>query len=169
MLHFKLETAPYFLTGAIYQKRKLLQDADLKQLLLDKIREKTSQFGWALEHWVILDNHYHLMLHSRHGKDLTAMMRQIHGGTAGAIAAATRCQPPVWWNYWDYCPRDERDSTVRLNYLLYNPVKHGYVGGLKDYPQSSFHGLFEALGMERLARQFRDYPEFRTLDVEDGF
>jgi putative transposase len=68
-------------------------------------------------------------------------------------------------NYWDYCPRDQKDYHARLNYLLYNPVKHGYVSDLKDYPQSSFQGLFQALGKERLAEQIRDRPDFRMLEV----
>lgn len=167
--HLFLDDSPYFLTGATYQKRRLLQHTDLKQRLLDKIIATTRHFGWTLEHWVILDNHYHLMLRSRRGEDLTELMRQIHGGTSGDIAKATQCAKPVWYNFWDYCPRDDRDYYARLNYLLYNPIKHGYATDLKDYPHSSFHGLFQALGKERLAQQFRDYAEFRTLDVADDF
>lgn len=34
--HLFIDDAPYFITGAIYQKRKLLQNVALKQVLLDK-------------------------------------------------------------------------------------------------------------------------------------
>lgn len=167
--HLLIDDAPYFITGATYQKRKLLQNADLKQLLLNKIRAKTSQFGWTLEHWVILDNHYHLMPRSRYGKDSPELMRRIHGGSAGAITKAAGRDRPVGWNYWDNCSRDERDDCVRLNYLLYNPIKHGYVSDLKDYPDSGFHQHFQSLGKEKLAQQFRNHPKFRSLDLEDDF
>ena len=112
---------------------------------------------------------YHLLATSRRGEDMPAIMRKLHSVSARDIHAATRCALPVWWNYWDYCPRDERDYFVRLNYLLYNPVKHGYVADLKDYPYSSFHERLQNLGREALAGQFRAYPEFRSLDIEDDF
>lgn len=48
---------------------------------------------------------------------------------------------PHLWNYWDYCPRNEDDYNVRLNYLLWNPVKHGFVERIEDYPYSSYHNL----------------------------
>jgi putative transposase len=136
----------------------------VKHILLDEMRRSFSEYAWSLEHWVILDNHYHLMARSRCGADLPAVIHKLHGRNSHAIRAATACGLPVWWNYWDYCPRDEQDYYIRLNYLLYNPVKHGYASDLKQYPYSSFHGLFEALGKERLARQFHDYPAFRALD-----
>jgi putative transposase len=40
---------------------------------------------------------------------------------------------------------------TRLNYLLMNPLKHGYTRNLHDYPFSSFHQVFADLGRERLA------------------
>lgn len=168
--HLLLDDMPYFITGAIYGKRPLLRTDILKQALLDEIRRSFGEYVWNLEHWVILDNHYHLMARSRRGADLPAIVHKLHGRSVHVIRAATHCDLPVWWNYWDYCPRDERDYYLRLNYLLYNPIKHGYVTDLKDYPYSSFHELFQNVGKQKLAQQFRDYSEFRTLsDLKDDF
>lgn len=168
--HVFIDNAAYFITGATYNKRPLLRDTALKQVLFEQLQLRFEEYGWQLEHWVILDNHYHLMAESRKGEDLPEIIRRTHSTSGIAIHASTHCDLPVWWNYWDYCPRNERDYYVRLNYLLYNPVKHGYVTDLKLYPHSSFHRLFQAFGKERLAQQFRDHPEFRTLDeVEDDF
>ncbi|PZN72580.1 MAG: hypothetical protein DM484_24290 [Candidatus Methylumidiphilus alinenensis] len=36
------------------------------------------------------------------------------------IRRATTCGLPVWWNYWDYCPRDEQDYYRHLNYSVFN-------------------------------------------------
>jgi putative transposase len=162
--HLFVDDAAYFITGAIYGKRPLLRDNALKQILFEAMEKSFGEYGWSLAHWVILDNHYHLMAQSRRGEDLAAIMHKLHGRTGHIIRAATHCELPVWWNYWDYCPRDEHDYTVHLNYLLYNPIKHGAVSDLKDYPYSSFSKLFQEVGKERLSQQFRDYPEFRTLD-----
>jgi len=59
--------------------------------------------------------------------------------------------------------------TTRLNYLLWNPVKHGYVTRLADWPCSSFHRCLDAMGTEQLKAQFRGYSDFRELPVEDDF
>ncbi|GBC61837.1 hypothetical protein DENIS_2799 [Desulfonema ishimotonii] len=167
--HLFLDNTPYFITGAIYQKRPLLADAGLKKELSGIMKENFSMAGWRLDHWVILDNHYHVLGHSRKGSDLSKIIGRVHYRSAGLIRAATGCERPVWWNYWDYCPRDEKEYVTRLNYLLNNPVKHGYVHRLHDYPFSSFHEFFDQMGRERLVKQFQDYPEYRSIEIKDDF
>ena len=168
--HLFVDDTPYFITAAIHEKRRLLADADLKAQLLEMIQENFQAVGWQLNDWVILDNHYHLLGVSRKGTDLSKIMGRTHYHSAHEIRLATGCETPVWWNYWDYCPRDEREYLVRLNYLLTNPIKHGYVENLRDYPFSSFHRLLETEGRESLVKQFYDYPEYKDLKiVEDEF
>ena len=46
----------------------------------------------------------------------------------------------IWQRrYWEQVIRDERDFQRHLDYIHYNPVKHGYVPAAKDWPYSSFH------------------------------
>jgi putative transposase len=75
----------------------------------------------------------------------------------------------VWWNYWDYCPRDEEQYFTRLNYLFYNPVKHGYTSNLHDYVFSSFHEFIEQQGRELLVAQFRNYSGYKTLNLREAY
>ena len=166
--HLFLDRTMYFVSGAIYQKRHLLAQQEHKNLVLQYLREYSVRLGWELLYWVILDNHYHVMLRSLHGNDLTQLFRAIHSRSAIDIHRVTRCEKPVWWNYWDYCPRNEHDAMIRINYLLNNPVKHGYVSKLHDYPFSSFHAEFEKRGRDALARQFQDYPEYKTLTLREA-
>lgn len=161
--HLFLDETPYFITGAIYKKRHLLQSAEIKQLLSKQMNKYFRNYGWELYHWVILDNHYHLMAKSRIGKDLSRIMQGIHGGTSVAIQRATGAKKPIWWNYWDYCPRDERDYYVRLNYLLWNPVRHDYVKDLAKYPYSSYHRLLAEAGEEKIEVQLFEYPQYQGL------
>jgi hypothetical protein len=95
--------------------------------------------------------------------------RYPYSQMALVIRAATACETPVWWNYWDYCPRDEADYYIRLNYLLANPVKHGLVANLTDYPYSSFSAILMEVGREQLAQQFRAYPEYKTLQLAEAY
>jgi putative transposase len=168
--HVFMDNTPYFITAGIYQQRTLLQKPMLKELLLNCITHYFAMYQWELHHWVILDNHYHLLGQSRQGRDLAKIMTRVHGVSGYHIKQTTQTQQRVWWNYWDYCPRDENDYLVRLNYLLINPVKHGYAKSLHDYPFSSFHRYFAEAGREQLIEQFNDHADYQTLIVpEDDF
>ncbi|KPN74061.1 transposase [Neisseria sp. 74A18] len=46
----------------------------------------------------------------------------------------------IWQRrYWEHQIRDERDLNAHIDYIHFNPVKHGYVGRVSDWPYSSFH------------------------------
>lgn len=168
--HLFLDNTPYFVTSAIYQKRPLLAADVIKQHLLGTIQDCFSEKNWILNDWVILDNHYHLLGVSNKGDDLSNILRKIHGISSHFIQTHCLCDLPVWWNYWDYCPRDEKDYLVRLNYLLINPVKHGYCDNLYDYPFSSFHQRLAQSGRESLAKQFKDNDGYQQMVLqEDDF
>jgi len=40
---------------------------------------------------------------------------------------------------WEHMLRDERDYQSHFDYLHFNPVKHGLVNNVPDWPYSSFH------------------------------
>ncbi len=93
-------------------------------------------------------------------------MGHVHRKTAKFIRVQTGFKGKrVWWNYWDYCPRNEADYFTHLNYMLFNPIKHGYTQDLKDYRWSSFNKLFEEIGREKLTTQFRNYG-YKNLDID---
>jgi putative transposase len=168
--HLFIDNAAYFITGAIYQKRPLLAADRVKTQLLTTIRNCFAEKKWLLNDWVILDNHYHLLATSHKGGDMTGIFRKIHSLSAQFIQAEKPCELPIWWNYWDYCPRNEKDYFVRLNYLLNNPIKHGYVKNLHDYRYSSFHSMIEKQGRDSLANQFKRYTDYKKLGLnEDDF
>jgi putative transposase len=41
--------------------------------------------------------------------------------------------------YWEHAIRDDRDLAHHVDYIHFNPVKHGYVSRVVDWPHSSFH------------------------------
>jgi putative transposase len=168
--HLLLDDMPYFITGAIYQKRPLLIEATLKWQLLTLIKKNLQTAEWQLKDYVMLDNHYPLLVISKKGEDLPKIIKKIHGASAHIIRLQTRCERPVWWNYWDYCPRNEKDYYTKLNYLLTNPIKHGYVDDLNDYPFSSFSARLTKRGREAMIQQFRCYANYSAVTtIYDDF
>jgi putative transposase len=41
--------------------------------------------------------------------------------------------------YWEHTIGDETDLTRHMDYLHFNPVKHGHVRRVRDWPYSTFH------------------------------
>ncbi|MDI1293855.1 MAG: hypothetical protein PSV18_14070 [Methylobacter sp.] len=138
--------------------------------LIVLLQQTFTEFCWMLEQWVVLNNHDHLMAISHKGTDLPKIIARLHYQSGQLIRKVYPSDLPVWWNYWDYCPRDEKDYFIRLNYLLNNPVKHGYTKNLADYPFSSFDQHIEKVGRESLLRQFSNNNQYQSLILtEDKF
>ena len=60
--HLFIDDAHYFITSSIYQKRPLLASPIIKNHLIKTIINCLSERNWILNDWVILDNHYHLLV-----------------------------------------------------------------------------------------------------------
>ena len=56
----------------------------------------------------------------------------------------------IWQHrFWEHTIRDDRDYAVHMDYIHFNPVKHGLVQHAADWPYSSFRrrvaqGLYPA-------------------------
>ena len=164
--HFYVDNSPYFITASTSQHKKLLT-TEIKDLLQQLLHEVFTEYDWRLDHWVILDNHYHLLVNSCKGQDLPRIISKIHNQSAQRInhlfPSQQSARKKVWSNYWDYCPRDEQDYNLRLCYLLSNPVKHGYVEMLSEWSWSSFHSLYEDQGDSELRKFFHEHRSHQNL------
>jgi len=50
----------------------------------------------------------------------------------------------IWHRrYWEHAIRDDADLERRVDYIHFNPVKHGHVTRVSDWPHSSFHRYVE--------------------------
>lgn len=57
-----------------------------------------------------------------------------------AIALNAKGEANVWQRrFWEHTIRDEADLRAHLDYLHWNPMKHGHVARVRDWPYSSFH------------------------------
>ncbi|GAC1370712.1 MAG: transposase [Aquirhabdus sp.] len=46
----------------------------------------------------------------------------------------------IWQRrYWEHLILDEKDFEQHITYIHFNPVKHGHVTNVKDWPYSTFH------------------------------
>ena len=53
-----------------------------------------------------------------------------------------RGERAIWQRrYWEHLIRDERDFAAHMDYVHINPLKHGLVKHVADWPYSTFHRL----------------------------
>jgi putative transposase len=57
-----------------------------------------------------------------------------------AVSKLRHREKGIWQRrYWEHLVRDEDDLARHVDYIHYNPVKHGRVTAVRDWPYSSFH------------------------------
>jgi putative transposase len=73
--------------------------------------------------------------------------RAVPGGERLSARRAAKQERGVWQRrFWERLLRDERDVRTHVDYIHFNPVKHGLVNQVRDWPYSSFH-RFVRLGI----------------------
>ena len=69
------------------------------------------------------------------------------GGTDRTQSKLSRREKGVWQRrYWEHAIRNDADLARHVDYIHFNPVKHGYMTKVRDWPHSSFH-RFVAKGL----------------------
>jgi len=166
--HLYLDDTWYMITGSVFHRDRLLTTTRHKETVRDCLKELVIAFGFELAAWVILDNHYHILVRGRSGADVPRFVGRLHGRTSYEINNPDNARGrQVWHNYFDTCVRGERGYWVHFNYIHHNPVKHGYVATCGDWDFSSYGYYLRTKGEEWLADAFRRYPIVDFTYAED--
>ncbi len=164
-----LEPGAYrIITGACFEHKPILQSpARLKwfeQQLLDHLQNQCLDVAA----WVVLPNHYHILVKIPDIKSFTKAQGQLHGRTSFAINKEDNEQGrQVWFRCSDRVMRSERHYFTTLNYIHNNPVKHGYVEKWGDWAYSSYHWYLENKGRDWLVELWQEYPVLNYGDQWD--
>lgn len=168
--HVYLDDTWYLITSRVYDGRYLLRPVEHKELVRDQLQALVAEFKLQLGAWVILDNHSHILVKSQVGDMVGHFMGRWHGRTSYELNGLDQTRGrQVWHNYWDTCIRTESDYWTRFNYIHHNPVKHGYVKQMEEWPYSSYRYYLKQKGAEWLADVFQQYPVIDFTDPNDRF
>jgi len=145
----KINGATYFFTVALLERKGnslLIQEVDT---LRDVVREVKAKYPFHIDGWVVLPDHLHaLWTLPADDCDYSLRWRLIKSGFSRALPKIEYRSPirqaagerGIWQrHFWEHCIRDEEDYQHHLNYIHVNPLKHGLVFSVKDWPYSSFH------------------------------
>jgi putative transposase len=110
-------------------------------------RTTRSERPFAIDAVVVLPDHLHaIMTLPQDDCDFSGRWRRIKSLFTHGIAGRNderrnpRGEYSLWQpRFWEHTIRDETDFARHVDYIHYNPVKHGLVGCARDWPFSSFH------------------------------
>jgi putative transposase len=146
----------YFFTVNLINRHSSLLVTHIVQFR-ESIRQVRQQLPFHIDAWVVLPNHTHCVWTlPPHDENYAARWQAIKTGFSKRIpktefistARARQGERGIWQRrYWEHTIRDEADYATHVNYCYINPLKHGLVEQVKDWPFSSFHrdvknGLF---------------------------
>ena len=138
----------YFFTVNLANRRQ--------RLLTDHIDELRAAFRYTLDRHpftieavVVMPEHLHAIWSLPPGDaDYSTRWRLIKSHFSRALPA-TECRSAshvdkrergIWQRrYWEHTLRDDADFDRHADYIHFNPVKHGHVSRVADWPYSSFH------------------------------
>jgi putative transposase len=70
--------------------------------------------------------------------------RNFSANTQRSMSKIKHREKGIWQRrYWEHQIRDDLDLQRHVDYIHFNPVKHGLVSQVKDWPHSTFHKYVE--------------------------
>jgi putative transposase len=110
--------------------------------------------------WAILANHYHIIAGVQSLDHISAAFKHLHGTTSYEWNRADGLsgKRKVWYKFADRVIRDDAHYFRALNYIHYNPVRHGYVEHAFDWQWSSLGFYYEEHGQDWLREKWKVYP-----------
>lgn len=151
----------YLITAANYKHVPVMHSPERRTEFENLLLEAVGRIDQAeIIGWVVLPNHYHLLIQLETLNHFSLPIKYLHGMTArtwNIIDQQTGLRH-VWYKYSDRKIRSERHFYKTLNYIHYNPVKHGYVADVYAWPWSSMWMYYDNCGREWLRETWRKYP-----------
>ena len=143
----------YFFTVNLLERRS----NDLLVCFIDALREVVNKvkkaYPFKIHAWVVLPDHMHCIIELPKGDaDFALRWRLIKMGfskstpkTEGlSVVRKRRGERGIWQRrYWEHLIQGEADYCAHMDYVHINPVKHGLVSRVVEWPYSTFHRLVE--------------------------
>jgi putative transposase len=109
--------------------------------------------------WVVLPNHYHVLCDVISLESLFQSIAKLHGRTSFEWNGEDKCRGrQTWCKAAETAMKSEGHFYASRNYVLHNPVHHGYCSKWTEWPFSSAAQFIEEVGREAALRFWSSYP-----------
>lgn len=145
--------ATYFFSVVTYRRQIILCDTPVRKVLREAIQTVREVRPFTIDAWVLLPDHLHCIWILPPGdNDFSArwaMIKRKVSLESGALykrhdwltpSKRKRRESTLWQRrYWEHQIRNAADYQRHVDYIHWNPVKHGHVKCVADWPYSTFH------------------------------
>jgi putative transposase len=142
----------YFFTVNLLDRRTDLLVRHIDALRAAMIHTK-QVMPFHIDAWVVLPEHMHcvwtLPLGDTDYSERMRMLKSTFSKTLPRVEAVdavrlAKGERGIWQRrFWEHTIRDDADYAMHLDYVHRNPVKHGLVERVVDWPYSTFHRCVE--------------------------
>ena len=127
----------YFFTMVTFKRRPMLTSEPARQSLRLALRETRAKYPFQMAAVCLLPDHLHCIWRLPAGdadfsnriKSIKKRFTTAYEGEAGKVRQN---------RFWEHSIRDEDSWRRRMDYIHFNPVKHGYADSPGNWPFSSF-------------------------------
>jgi putative transposase len=149
----KVAGATYFITQVTHHRQPWLTLDIARHALRAAITHVRQKYPFTIDAFVLLPDHFHCLWTLPFGdSDLSTRLRliktfvtkkygnQLEINAEISTSRQKRQERNLWQRrFWEHYIRDDKDFIQHIDYIHYNPVKHGFVKSPKDWEYSSFH------------------------------
>ncbi len=132
----------YFFTVVTLNRAPIFTNEERVEVLRQAFRKVMVTRPFEIDAMVILPDHLHCIWRMPEGDaDYSSRWREIKKAASRQISTASnvRNERMVWQRrFWEHAIRDEEDWRRHVDYIHYNPVKHGLVSRPGEWAWSSF-------------------------------
>jgi REP-associated tyrosine transposase len=131
----------YFVTSRTWQSRARFVTDSFSAVFLESLLHDRQEAAYSLPAFVLLPDHFHILLTPAPGKSLERVMQYIKGGSARRLALERNMSFPVWQReFSDYRIRDAADFAAHVRYIWENPVRKKLISVGNEFRWSSASG-----------------------------
>lgn len=143
----------YFFTVVAYRRQPILCHETIRNALRNAIEAVRISRPFVIDAWVLLPDHLHCVWTlPESDADFSTRWAIIKRAVSLAckdsfyrddLLTASKLkhrESTIWQRrFWEHQIRDENDFERHVDYIHFNPVKHGHVQHAVDWPYSTFH------------------------------
>ena len=150
------DAGAYLISAANFEHRPIMSSPERRTQFETRLLDSIQEIAEEITGWVILPNHYHILLAVDSLDAVSETLKYLHGKTSREwnIEDNLTGKRRVWYKFADTFIRNNAHLHTTFNYIHYNPVKHGYVSNPFDWPWSNIHIYHENRGPAWLQEQW---------------
>jgi len=144
----RIPGATWFFTLVTFERRQIFNSEIAVSQLQEAIETVNLEMPFRLDAFVIMPDHIHWLLtlpendsdYSTRIKLIKSKFTKRYLKGQKQAARNAKGEMSVWQSrFWEHWIRDEKDLARHLDYIHFNPVKHGLVDTPEQWPNSSLH------------------------------